>query len=116
MQATSSWAGISNRPSPAGGDYWEVRLDKKHLPFLDDHRIEGDRGIAGISLSSKWHRPPRTTSSGPDLFYKRHRISPAAYSCLRARPHDSGQSLRRQSDGQASFQIYSRSLRNRATP
>ena len=24
-----------------GADYWEIRLDKESLPFLDDHRIEG---------------------------------------------------------------------------
>jgi len=26
---------------PAGTHLWEVTLDKKHLPYLDDHRIEG---------------------------------------------------------------------------
>jgi acyl transferase domain-containing protein/acyl carrier protein len=25
----------------AGADYWEIRLDKESLPFLDDHKIEG---------------------------------------------------------------------------
>jgi acyl transferase domain-containing protein/acyl carrier protein len=33
---------------PAGGDYWELRLDKRILPFLDDHRIEG---VAALSAS-----------------------------------------------------------------
>ena len=26
---------------PAGTHFWEVTLDKEHLPYLDDHRIEG---------------------------------------------------------------------------
>ncbi len=26
--------------APGGADYWEIRLDKESLPFLDDHRIE----------------------------------------------------------------------------
>jgi myxalamid-type polyketide synthase MxaD len=26
---------------PGGSDYWEIRLDKDSLPFLDDHKIEG---------------------------------------------------------------------------
>ena len=26
---------------PAGTHLWEVTLDKEHLPYLDDHRIEG---------------------------------------------------------------------------
>ena len=26
--------------APDGADYWEIRLDKESLPFLDDHRIE----------------------------------------------------------------------------
>ena len=33
----------------SGADYWEIRLDKESLPFLDDHRIE-DRGVARINL------------------------------------------------------------------
>ena len=32
---------IPNPAASEGADYWEVRLDKKALPFLDDHRIEG---------------------------------------------------------------------------
>ena len=33
---------------PGGAHYWEIQLDKAALPFLDDHRIEGEIGRAHV--------------------------------------------------------------------
>jgi acyl transferase domain-containing protein/acyl carrier protein len=38
----SSLLGRHFKPAQAGGaDYWEIRLERGALPFLDDHKIEG---------------------------------------------------------------------------
>ena len=38
----SSLLGRHFKPAqPGGADYWEIRLDRGVLPFLDDHKIEG---------------------------------------------------------------------------
>jgi acyl transferase domain-containing protein/acyl carrier protein len=29
------------KSAESGADYWEIRLDKESMPFLDDHKIEG---------------------------------------------------------------------------
>ena len=49
LRAKHSLLGRHFQSAESGGsDYWEVSLDKKALPFLDDHRIEG---IAALPAS-----------------------------------------------------------------
>jgi phthiocerol/phenolphthiocerol synthesis type-I polyketide synthase C len=39
--AGNSLLGRHFKSAGSGADYWEIRLDKESLPFLDDHKIEG---------------------------------------------------------------------------
>ena len=84
------WAGISNRPHPAETHFWEVTLDKRALPYLDDHRIEGV-AVLPASAYVEMALAAAVEAFGAQSFASEgYRISPGAFPARRRNPHAAG--------------------------
>ena len=92
----------------AGADYWEIRLDKESLPFLDDHRIEG---IAVLPASV--YVEMASAAAREALGSQSIAISDVEFHRALFLPDGTGSTLQvivaPGADGPASFQIYSSS-------
>jgi acyl transferase domain-containing protein/acyl carrier protein len=92
----------------AGADYWELRLNKESLPFLDDHRIEG---VAALPASVY----VEMASAAAQQALGSRSVTMADVEFHRALFLPDGASITIQvivapgADGSASFQIYSSS-------
>ncbi len=92
----------------AGADYWEIRLDKEALPFLDDHRIEGVAALPAsvyVEIASAAAREALGSQSIAIADVEFHRalfLPDGASTTIQA-------IVAPGADGSASFQIYSSS-------
>lgn len=91
---------------PGGADYWEMRLNKETLPFLDDHRIAGVAALPASVLIEM-------ASAAAQQVFHAQSIAPAEIEFHRGLFFPDGASVRvqvivaRGADGAASFKIYS---------
>jgi acyl transferase domain-containing protein/acyl carrier protein len=55
---------------PLGADYWELRLDKKALPFLNDHSIEGIAAVPASIFVAMAATAARDALGAPSVAFK----------------------------------------------
>jgi len=107
--ARNSLLGRHFKSAESGGaDYWEIRLDKESMPFLDDHRIEGVAALPAsvyvevASAAAREALGSRSIALADVEFHRALFLPDGASTTLQV-------IVAPGADGTASFQIYSSS-------
>ena len=75
---------------PAETHFWEITLDKRALPYLDDHRIQGVAVLPASVYLEMALAAAREAFAAAILCAEGYRISQGAFLARERNPHDSG--------------------------